>query len=85
MNAMQMQMDLGELAKGRLDPSPAEFIAARLSKAPTGEDRLMEMICERENMLKALKRVESNKGKPGCGRHEDHATARLCAPTLGQG
>ena len=25
----------------------------------------MEMICERENMLKALKRVESNKGAPG--------------------
>ena len=62
---MQMQMDLGELAKGRFDRGPAEFIAARLSNAPTGEDRLMEMICERENLLKALKRVESNKGKPG--------------------
>ena len=65
MNTMQMQMDLGELAKGRFDRGPAEFIAARLSKALTGEDRLMEMICERENMLKALKRVESNKGSLG--------------------
>jgi len=65
MNAMQMQMEWGELAKGRLDPTRDEFIAARLSESPTGEDRLMEMICERENMLKALKRVESNKGAPG--------------------
>ena len=65
MNAMQMQMDLGELAHGQLDRRPAEFIAARLSKGPAGEDRLMEMICERKNMLKALKRVESNKGAPG--------------------
>jgi len=65
MNAMQMQWEFGGLAKGRLDRSHNEFIAARLSKSPTGEDRLMEMICERENMLKALQRVESNKGAPG--------------------
>ena len=62
---MQMQMEWDGLAKGRLDSTNNEFIAARLSKSPTGEDRLMEMICERENMLKALKRVESNKGAPG--------------------
>ena len=65
MNTMQMQMDLGDLAEGRFDRSPAEFIAARLMKGPAGEDRLMEMICERENIIKALKRVESNKGAPG--------------------
>jgi len=65
MNAMQMQMDLGGLAEGRFDSDSDEFIAARLSESPTGEDRLMEMICERQNMLKALKRVESNRGAPG--------------------
>ena len=65
MKTMQMQMELGELAQGRFDRSSEEFIAAQLSKDPAGEDRLMEMICERENMLKALKRVESNKGSPG--------------------
>ncbi len=65
MNIMQMHMEFGELAEGRFERTPDEFIAARLSKSPTGEDRLMEMICERENMLKALKRVESNKGAPG--------------------
>jgi len=65
MNAMQTQMEFGGLAKGRFDHTPDEFIAARLSESPSGEDRLMEMICERENMLEALKRVESNKGAPG--------------------
>lgn len=65
MNAMQKHMEFGGLANGRLDRTSDEFIATRLSESPTGKDRLMEMICERENMLKALKRVESNKGAPG--------------------
>ena len=65
MNIIQMQMELGELAKGRLDNTSKEFIATRLAESPTGKDRLMEMICERENMLKAYKRVESNNGAPG--------------------
>jgi RNA-directed DNA polymerase len=65
---MQMQMDFGGLSEGRFDRGPAEFVAARLAKGPEEEDRLMEMICERENMLKALKRVESNKGAPGVDR-----------------
>jgi len=62
---MQTHMEFGGLSKGRLDRTRDEFIATRLSEGPTGEDRLMEMICERENMLEALKRVESNKGAPG--------------------
>jgi len=65
MNAMQLQWEFGGLAQGRFDRSPDEFIAARLTESPTGEDRLMEMICERQNMLNALRRVESNKGAPG--------------------
>ena len=46
MNAMQRHMEFGGLANGRFDRAPDEFIAARLSESPTGEDRLMEMICE---------------------------------------
>ncbi len=57
--------DFGEAPNGRPDRGRDEFIAARLAERPAGEDRLMEAICERENMLKALKRVESNKGAPG--------------------
>jgi len=41
------------------------FAAARPDESRTEEDRLMETILERENMLKALKRVEGNRGAPG--------------------
>jgi len=47
------------------DLSAADFIATRLAESPTGDIRLMESICERENMRKALRRVEKNKGAPG--------------------
>jgi len=65
MSAWQMQMDLGELAQGRFDKGNPAFIAKRLAESPTGEIRLMESICERENMRKALHRVEQNGGAPG--------------------
>ena len=65
MNTVQMQMEFGGLAAGRFGRPHDGFIAERLTKSPSGEDRLMEMICERENLLKALKRVESNAGAPG--------------------
>jgi len=65
MKAMQMQMELGKGATGLRDRGRDEFIAARLAESPTGEDRLMEAICERENRREALKRVEQNKGAPG--------------------
>ena len=65
MKSMQMEIELGALDNIRRDRSINDIIAVRLSESPTGEDRLMESICERENMLKSFKRVESNKGKPG--------------------
>lgn len=65
MNAMQMQLDLEGEASGLPNKARDEFIAVRIAESPTGEDRLMETICGRENMLEALKRVESNKGAPG--------------------
>jgi RNA-directed DNA polymerase len=65
MKTVQMQMALGETAQSRKSQVRDEFIAVRLAESPTGEDRLMETICGRENMLEALKRVERNKGAPG--------------------
>jgi len=62
---MQMQLDLEGEADGHPDKARDEFIAVRLAEGPTGEDRLMDAICGRENMLEALKRVEGNKGAPG--------------------
>ena len=40
-------------------------IASYLTDPSTGGNRLMEIILERENMHRALKRVRSNKGAPG--------------------
>ena len=47
------------------DTSAEEFIASRLSESPTGQIRLMESICERSNMRRAIRRVIRNKGAPG--------------------
>lgn len=68
MKTMQTQMELGKTETNRPHRDRDAFISERLSKGPTGEDRLMEMICERENLREALKRVESNKGAPGIDR-----------------
>jgi RNA-directed DNA polymerase len=65
MNTLQLCLELGELPKGRFDKTPQEFIAKRLAESPTGTIRLMESVCERENMRKALRRVEKNGGAPG--------------------
>jgi len=65
MKAVQLLLNGGEEAASRKDTSREEYIAAHLMESSTGEIRLMEAICERENAIKALKRVESNKGAPG--------------------
>ena len=49
----------------RKDTAREDYIATRLMESSTGEVRLMESICERENMRNALKRVENNDGAPG--------------------
>lgn len=64
MKAVQLHFDL-EKGPYRDDKSSADFIATRLAESPTGDIRLMESICERENMRRALRRVEKNKGAPG--------------------
>ena len=43
------------------EPSMTE----RESENPASTNRLMEEVCERENLTKALKRVQANKGSPG--------------------
>ena len=40
-------------------------IESYLTDPSTGGNRLMEIICERENIRRALQRVRSNKGAPG--------------------
>ena len=40
-------------------------VVKRDSERPTEDERLMEVICDRDNLWKALKRVVANKGNPG--------------------
>ena len=42
-----------------------EFIAPHRFETPTSQLRLMEAICERNNIKRAIKRVIKNKGAPG--------------------
>ncbi|MFC1462928.1 group II intron reverse transcriptase/maturase [Verrucomicrobiota bacterium] len=65
MGGLQKQLDFGPVGPIRLDHSSELFIAASLSESPAGKPRLMDSICERGNMCKALKRVLSNDGAPG--------------------
>lgn len=61
----QLELNFGALAKARRDRSSETYIAKRLSESPTGSIRLMESICERQNMQRALRRVRKNKGAAG--------------------
>jgi RNA-directed DNA polymerase len=62
---MQAQMDFGDLAEGWFDKVNHTFVAKGLPESPAGGIRLMELVCEQENMRKALRRVERNRGAPG--------------------
>lgn len=41
------------------------FIAESKPESPTGTEKLMEVICKHDNLVKAYKRVKANKGKAG--------------------
>ncbi len=76
MNTWQKSLELGELPKGKFDKIPKEFIAKRLAESPAGTIRLMENICERENMQKAMRRVEQNAGAQGVDGMKTHQLRR---------
>jgi len=40
-------------------------MASHETESPAGTERLMEEVCERENILRALQRVQTNGGSPG--------------------
>ena len=66
----QLQLAFGEEERSEAPRTPGEGTetrtAKRMSESPAGNDKqLMEEVCERENCLRAYKRVKSNKGGPG--------------------
>ena len=64
MNAKQLLLGI-HLRASRPDTSRDAYIAKALMEDSGGKAKLMDSICERENMTRALKRVESNDGAPG--------------------
>ena len=54
-----------DIPASRRDTARNAYIAQALMENSSGKAKLMESICERENMHRALKRVEANDGAPG--------------------
>jgi RNA-directed DNA polymerase len=67
----QLQMVLAFAVEGRSEAPKARregtetSTAKRECESPAIPEQVMEEVCERENCLRALKRVKSNKGSPG--------------------
>ena len=67
------QMDLAFTAEDRgeapktVDGGTEVLMAECDTESPAETERMMEEVCERENLKRALKRVRSNKGSPGVG------------------
>ena len=67
---IRLRLAFGEETRSEAPQGPGERAetptAKRRNESPAKNDeQLMEEVCERENCLRALKRVKSNKGSPG--------------------
>jgi RNA-directed DNA polymerase len=76
-----VRLDDGKRRKNRVDPASTTSqggeasgdghrgtepsSAKREPQSPANTNELMEEVCQRENLLKAIKRVRANKGSPG--------------------
>ena len=67
----QLQMMLAFTDEGRSEAPTARregtesLTAKRACESPAIPEQVMEEVCDRENLLRALRRVKSNKGSPG--------------------
>ena len=67
----QLQMVLAFTSEGRSEAPTARregtetLTAKRACESPAIPEQVMEEVCGRENLLRALRRVKSNKGSPG--------------------
>src|SRR6516164_3982687 len=66
---IQMQLDFSSALTGEAREAGREGTEAsgtmNGTENPAGTNRLMEEVCERENLKAALRRVKANKGSPG--------------------
>ena len=66
---IQMQLDFstaptGEARKARREETESSVVTNG-PESPANTNRLMEVVCERENLKEALRQVKANKGSPG--------------------
>jgi RNA-directed DNA polymerase len=67
----QLQMELAFTDEGRSEAPRARregtesFTANCETESPAGTKQLMEEVCDRENLKRALRRVKANQGSPG--------------------
>ena len=66
---IQLELDFSSALTGETRPAGSEETelpsTAHELESPARTDRLMEEVCERENLKEALRRVKANKGSPG--------------------
>jgi len=65
------QLQLAFMSEGRGEAPRADLegieppAVKRQPESPAHTERMMEAVCNRENLWKAIKRVQANKGSPG--------------------
>src|SRR5215469_3594809 len=68
----QMELDFSSALTGEAREAtgeePESSVAMSGPESPASTNRLMEEVCERENLREALRRVKANKGSPGVDR-----------------
>ena len=66
---VQLKLDFRSAPTGETRKAKTEAAescqAAHAIESPASTNRLMEEVCERENLREALRRVKANKGSPG--------------------
>jgi len=66
---VQGELDFPSAPKGEARQAGREEVESlqtvHATESPAGKNRLMEEVCERENLKEALRRVKVNKGSPG--------------------
>ena len=66
---VQLTLDFRSTPTGEARKAATEAVesrqAAHAIESPASTNRLMEEVCERENLREALRRVKANKGSPG--------------------
>jgi len=65
----QLRLAFGTEGRSEAPTAPgggSESLAAKgMSESPANREQLMEVVCDRDNCLQAMKRVKANKGSPG--------------------